>query len=144
MKVKKVSASDEMLILRACVTDKTTMTRMASIAEVANFSTTHARLIFEWCLQHFEGYKEPPGKQELKRAYLDWSERARDDKIILRVEQFLDNIDDLPVNVDLIADRISLHFSKNSLTELSETIQDDIAAGRVKEASDAVAGASMT
>lgn len=140
MKVKKVSASDEMLILRACVTDKMCMARMASISDIATFSTSHAKLIFGWCLQHFEGYKEPPGREELKRAYLEWSERATDDKLVLRIEQFLDNIDDLPVNVDLIADRISLHFSKNSLSELSERIEDDVAAGRIKDASDAVAG----
>ena len=143
MKVRKTSnAADENLILSACVTSKRTLSELSTLDDV-EFATPHAQMLYRWCDGHFNDYGEAPGIEVIKNQFASWSEvRLANnpvDRVVDGLEKFLSQLSDTPVNCDLVADKIAIYFSRNSLKALSEGLQDAIALGDVRGASDMVA-----
>jgi len=138
MKLRSVSVSDELQILKGCISDRTTLMRVASLGEdVAQFKNKFANTVYGWCIEHLNQYDEAPMRENIIAAFTKWQTSAPED-LVDRVEDFLDKVDTTEVNTDLVADKIGTYFSRRSLEELKEKIEDDLAVGEVDDAITAV------
>ena len=138
MKLRSISVSDELQILKGCISDRTTLMRVASLGDdVAKFKNKFANTVYKWCIDHLDSYDEAPQRENIISAFTKWQTTAPEE-LVERVESFLDKVDTTPVNVDLVADKIGTYFSRNSLEELRETIEDDLAVGSIDDAITAV------
>ena len=138
MKVRSVSVSDELQILKGCISDRTTLMRVASLGtEVAKFKNKFANVVYKWCIEHLDSYDEAPMRENIIAAFTKWQTNAPED-LVERVEQFLDKVDTTDVNTDLVADKIGTYFSRQSLEALKDVIEDDLAMGEVDDAITAV------
>jgi hypothetical protein len=139
LKIKSVAAADELAILKACVTDTVTVSRLASLSDQLRFRTKYGRLVFDWCVGHLEKYGEAPGIQTLTEYVGKWSLKNTDDAVLDRLENFIVQLDDLPVNTEYIADKIGAYFSRLSLEKLNEDLTDMLEVSDVEQAQAAVA-----
>lgn len=138
MKVRSVSISDELQILKGCIVDRTTLRRVASLGDVAQFKNKYAQLVYGWCLDHLNSYDEAPGKESIESSFVKYCETKDASKVESHITKLLDRVDGVEVNKELIADKIGTYFSRNSLNELRENIEDALLSGDVETAATAV------
>ena len=138
MKVRSVSIADELQILKGCILDRSTLRSVASLGDVAQFKNKYAQLVYGWCAEHLNTYDEAPGKENVEAAFVKYCETRDATKVEGQITKLLDRVDSVEVNTELVADKISTYFSRNSLNELRETVEDSLLTGDVEAAANAV------
>jgi hypothetical protein len=138
MRVKSVSALDELQILKACIVNNTALKQIDAIGSDAKFKSKYAQLVLSWCLSHLREYGEAPGPENIEASLAKWEATQSDPAVRESVEKLLARVGSSEINADLIADKIGVYFSRNSLNKLKEKIEDSILEGDVQAAVDAV------
>lgn len=139
MRVDKIDARTEKRILMGMVTQTEILGRISLRWAPGLFRSKWAEMIGGWAVKHYQKYETAPGK-EIQGHFERWTKKARDEKLIKLVEDFLtelsqefeDIVED--INPEYILDMAGEYFNLVMMEKLSEDLQDDIDEGRGNEA----------
>ena len=130
----------ERRVLIGMVVDKVVLAEVAAKwNQDGLFSSLWCNLVGDWCVDYWNRYSRPPGK-DVEALFQAWAERSKDKDTVTLVERFLGELSGEYVrlrkemNSQQVLDLAKEHFNHVRYSKLAETIQGAVQAGRIDQA----------
>ena len=143
MRVEHRDGTQERRILTGMIVDTPLLGHIAAQwpADAADglFRSRYANTVAGWCVRHYGKYSKAPGAA-IEGIAEAWAANGRDKDTVTLINKFLGGLSDdytaakEAYSTEYLTDLAGDYFNTVRLQQLAEGIQDDIAAGRAKEA----------
>lgn len=139
MKTERREGHRERKVLAAMITSRQVISRIAPKWDGELFRASWCNTVGGWCVAHFKKYGHPPNKQVLG-LFEAWAEKSRDKDTVKLAEEFLSELSEEYIrgrdktSPQVILDQAEELFTRNRAQRAAESIQEDIADGKISDA----------
>lgn len=136
------NSEESRVILRAMMTDRIVLGRIASEWKPGGFNSDEAEIIGQWCVDYFNQHGKAP-KSAITSIFTVWSESHHDQHKIKTVAKILETLSDEHSRADkldasYVFTLAQQCFTKTKIKKLNETVEGFLSIGKLKEAEDTI------
>lgn len=140
MKVVQKDGGPERRVVTSMIVSGEVLARVAGKWEKGGlFSSSWSNLVGQWCVDHFERYGKPPGK-DIAALFEAWAEGNEDSATVESVDRFLSSLSGQyarlrkEVNPELVIDQAAELFDRVKARKVIDAVEGYLANGDVRKA----------
>lgn len=144
MKRRRVDNRVERRLLTAMITSTEFLSQASYSLQPDLIEASHFRTVAQWCLEHFDRYREAPGRN-IEATYQLWAADNEDSPQADAIHDLLEDLsesweeDPEPINIPYLLDQLRWLMDRKSLAKLQDNVDYALSTGRPEDAWNAIA-----